>query len=107
VDVLIVERDELMRDLLVDTLDPDSLNRSHNEDMTGLRVVAAMRHKWQRLCAVYLASLWPVHLRREMLAAGVPTQSLIAWGDCGARCGPGLEVSTSISLRLLPVGPTG
>jgi DNA-binding NtrC family response regulator len=94
-DVLIVERDELVGSLLVDTLDAGGIsaavvsdkaalelqlddaphvvitgmNRGHDEDLTGLQIVSAMRSKWPRLCAVYLASLWPLRLRRERLAA--------------------------------------
>jgi DNA-binding response OmpR family regulator len=93
-DVLIVERDELVGALLVDTLDAEGMsatvasdeealrlrsedaprlvitgiNRGHNEDLTGLKVVSALRRKWPHLCAIYLAALWPVRLRREMLA---------------------------------------
>jgi DNA-binding response OmpR family regulator len=94
-DVLIVERDELVGAVLADTLDaegisaavtsdeealkllPDDalqvvitgINRGHNEDLGGLKVVSAMRRKWPQLCAVYLAALWPARLRREMLTA--------------------------------------
>lgn len=94
-DVLIVEHDELVGAMLMDTLDeegisaaiasdeealalsPDSapkvvitgINRGHTEDMVGLMVVRAMRRKLPQLCAVYLASLWPVRLRRDMLAS--------------------------------------
>jgi DNA-binding response OmpR family regulator len=94
-DVIIVERDELVGTMLADTLDaegisaavtsdeealklPDDapqvvitgINRGHNEDLTGLKVVSAMRRRWPpQLCAVYLAALWPAHLRREMLTA--------------------------------------
>jgi hypothetical protein len=46
------------------------INRGHAEDLTGLKVVAALRRKWPQLCALYLAALWPAGLRREMLAAG-------------------------------------
>jgi DNA-binding response OmpR family regulator len=45
------------------------INRGHDEDLTGLKVVSAMRRKWPQLCAVYLAALWPARLRREMLGA--------------------------------------
>lgn len=95
-DVLIIERDELIGSLLADTLEGEGiaftiasdkealtllpadaprvvitgLNRGHNEDMTGLAIVAAMRRKRPQLCAVYLSALWPVRLHREMLAAG-------------------------------------
>jgi DNA-binding response OmpR family regulator len=46
------------------------IHRGHNEDLTGLEMVTALRRKWPQLCAVYLASLWPARLRREALAAG-------------------------------------
>jgi DNA-binding response OmpR family regulator len=95
-DVLIVERDELVGATLVAMLEeegisaavasdeealnlvPDTapqvaitrINRGHNEDLAGLNVVSAMRRKWSKLRAVYLAALWPVHLRREVLTAG-------------------------------------
>jgi DNA-binding response OmpR family regulator len=95
-DVLIVERDELVGATLVDMLDeagisaaaasdegalrllPEaapqvaitSINRGHNEDLAGLKVISAIRRKWPQLRVVYLAALWPVRLRREALAAG-------------------------------------
>jgi DNA-binding response OmpR family regulator len=94
-EVLIVERDELVGSMLADTLDaegiavvlasdeeamrlpPDDapqvvitgINRGHNENLRGLDVVSAMRRKWPQLCAIYLAALWPAHLRREVLGA--------------------------------------
>jgi len=94
-DVLIVERDELMGSTLLDTLDEagisaavasdekalslleddapqvviTSIHRGHNEDLTGLRLVSAMRRKWPEICAIYLAALWPARLRREKLGA--------------------------------------
>jgi DNA-binding response OmpR family regulator len=94
-DVLIVERDELIGSMLADTLDaegipaeivPDEgalklpsddgphlvitgINRGHSEDLKGLALVSALRRKWPRLCAIYLAALWPLRLRREGLAA--------------------------------------
>jgi len=94
-DVLIIDRDELVGSILADTLDAEGIpaavasdeealrlpsdcaprvvitgiNRGHNEDMTGLKVVSEMRRRWPRLSAVYLASLWPARLRPEMLAA--------------------------------------
>jgi CheY-like chemotaxis protein len=93
-DVLIVEHDELMGAVLAETfnaegisatvasdeealkLPPDdapqlvitAINRGHNEDLTGLKVVSALRRKWPQLCVIYLAALWPACLRREMLA---------------------------------------
>jgi CheY-like chemotaxis protein len=92
-DVLIVERDELMGSMLADTLGEDGIsaavtsddkaltlpdvpqvvvtgiNRGHTEDLKGLQVVSAMRRKWPQLCVVYLAALWPARLRHEMLSA--------------------------------------
>jgi DNA-binding response OmpR family regulator len=94
-EVLIVERDELVGATLADTLDAEGIaaavtsddealkllpgdapqvvitgiNRGHDEDLTGLKVVSAMRRKWPQLCVVYLAALWPARLRREMLTA--------------------------------------
>lgn len=84
-DVLIVERDELVGSRLVETLETEGIsatvasdqealemradaaphlvitgiNRGHHEDLTGLIVVAAMRRRSPRLCAIYLAALWP------------------------------------------------
>ena len=46
------------------------INRGHNEDLTGLKVVSAMHRKWPQLCVIYLSALWPARLRRKMLAAG-------------------------------------
>src|SRR5579872_6712023 len=95
-DVLIVERDELVRSVLAETVDavcipatvaadedalklPSSdapqlvitgINRGRDEDLRGLEMVATLRRKWPQLCAIYLAALWPARLRREKLAAG-------------------------------------
>jgi CheY-like chemotaxis protein len=95
-DVLIVERDELVGSMLIDALDgegistavasdeealmlpPDdgprvvitSMNRGHNEDLKGRTLVSAMRCKWPAVCAIYLAALWPAQLPRRALAAG-------------------------------------
>jgi DNA-binding response OmpR family regulator len=95
-DVLIVERDEQMGSILADTLDGEGfsftvasdeealnlpsgdaprvvitgLNRGHYEDQKGLDMVSVMRRKWPQLCALYLAALWPAHLRQGKLAAG-------------------------------------
>jgi DNA-binding response OmpR family regulator len=95
-DVLIIERDEQMGLVLADTLDGEGisfavasdeealnlpsddaprvivtgLNRGHYEDQRGLDMVSAMRRKWPQLCALYLAALWPAHLRDGKLAAG-------------------------------------
>jgi hypothetical protein len=46
------------------------LNRGHYEDLRGLEMVSAMRRKWPHLCALYLAALWPSHLRCGKLTAG-------------------------------------
>src|SRR5690242_297228 len=93
--VLILERDQLVRSVLADTLEaegisaavasdedalelpPDDapqvvitgMNRGHDEDLAGLKVVAAMRRKWPQFCTVYLAALWPARLDRHALAA--------------------------------------
>jgi hypothetical protein len=92
-DVLIVERDDLAGSALADTLDAGGIlatvasdeealelptddaprlvitgiNRGHDEDLTGLKVVAAMRRKWPQLCVLYLAALWPARFPRERL----------------------------------------
>jgi DNA-binding NtrC family response regulator len=94
-DVLIIERDELVRSLLADTLDADGIsamaasddealklspddvprvvitgiNRGHDEDLTGFKLVSSMRRKWPEICAVYLSALWPAPLCRERLSA--------------------------------------
>jgi DNA-binding response OmpR family regulator len=94
-EVLIVERDQLVGSMLADALagerisvavardeealalPPDAdprvvitgINRGHNEDLIGLQVVSAMRHKWPHLRAIYLAALWPVRLRQQALTA--------------------------------------
>ena len=94
-DVLIVERDELvgtvLADLLADdgiaaavmpdeqalALPPDNaplvvitgMNRGHSEDLTGLEFAGALRKKWPTLGVVYLAALWPVCLHSCALAA--------------------------------------
>ena len=93
-DVLIIERDELLGSMLADTMDgedipftvasdeealklpPDEaprvvitgLNRGHNEDLAGLELVAIMRRKWPQFCVVYLASVWPTHSHHELAA---------------------------------------
>jgi DNA-binding response OmpR family regulator len=95
-DVLIVERDELLGWILTDALDgegitvavasdeealmllPDDapelvitgMNRGHHEDLTGLTLVVALRQKWPGVGAIYLAALWPEHLPHRALATG-------------------------------------
>jgi DNA-binding response OmpR family regulator len=95
-DVLIVERDELVGSMLTDVLDGEGIsaavlsdeealklppedaprvvitgmNRTHDEDLMGLKLVSAMRRKWPQVCAIYLAALWPARLPRGALAAG-------------------------------------
>jgi DNA-binding NtrC family response regulator len=90
--VLIVERDELVAELLATTLADEgidaaivnddnkaieacehvpqlvitSLNRRH-EDLAGFRLVRAMRARCPRLGAIYMAGLWPVRLPRNAL----------------------------------------
>jgi DNA-binding response OmpR family regulator len=94
-DVLIIERDELVGDMLAETLDVEGIsaevasddeafmlpvdnapqlvitgiNRGHDEDLRGLKLVTAMRRKWPQICVIYLSALWPVRLRHEMLGA--------------------------------------
>ena len=95
-DVFIVERDELVGSMLTDVLDGEGIsaavlsdeealklppedaprvvitgmNRTHDEDLTGLKLVSAMRRKWPQFCAIYLAALWPARLPRRALAPG-------------------------------------
>jgi DNA-binding response OmpR family regulator len=95
-DVFIVERDELLGNVLAEALAEDGIsaavvpdekalalppdqapivvitgmNRGHNEDLAGLKVARCMRKKWPTLCIVYLASLWPARLARDVLTAG-------------------------------------
>ena len=95
-DVLIVERDELIAATLADALadggiaagvatDDEALalmpaasphvvitgmNRTHHEDLAGQDVDRTLRRKWPALCVVYLAALWPALLQRSALAAG-------------------------------------
>jgi DNA-binding response OmpR family regulator len=95
-DVLIVERDELVGSMLTDVLDGEGIsaavlsdeealklppedaprvvitgmNRTHDEDLMGLKLVSAMRRKWPQVCAIYLAALWPARLPRRGLGAG-------------------------------------
>jgi CheY-like chemotaxis protein len=92
-DVLIIEGNELVRSVLAETLDAGDIsatgasdeealmlpsndasqivitgiNRGHDEDLTGLQVVAALRRKWPQLCAVYLAAS-----RRAVAGAPAP-----------------------------------
>lgn len=95
-DVLIVERDELIAATLAGALadegidagvatDDEALalthaasphvvitgmNRTHHEDLAGQDVVRTLRRKWPALCVVYLAALWPARLQWSALAAG-------------------------------------
>jgi DNA-binding response OmpR family regulator len=95
-DVLIVERDELLGTVLAEALAEDGIsaavvpdeealalppdqaplvvitgmNRGHNEDLAGMTLARCMRKKWPTLCITYLASLWPARLAREVLTAG-------------------------------------
>jgi len=95
-DVLIIERDNLVRSMLADTLavagisatvlaDEEArrlpldqsprlvitgLNRTNYEDdLTGLMLVSVLRRKWPRMRAIYLAALWPACLSRQALTA--------------------------------------
>jgi DNA-binding response OmpR family regulator len=94
-DVLVIERDELVGDMLAETLDVEGIstqvtsddeafrlpvenapqlvitgiNRGHDEDLRGLKLMSAMRRKWPQICVIYLSALWPVCLRHEMLGA--------------------------------------
>jgi DNA-binding response OmpR family regulator len=95
-DVLIVERDELLGTVLADALAEDGtsaavmpdeealalppdqaalvvitgMSRGHTEDLAGMTFGRCMRKKWPTLCIVYLASLWPARLARNVLTAG-------------------------------------
>ena len=87
-DVLIIERDKLLAQILADALSDASLDvtivtddrnavaccehdvpgivitsiNRHGEDMAGLQLVRAMRRRWPRLSAVYMAAFWPAQL---------------------------------------------
>ena len=92
-DVLIVERDELVAEILVDALTDDGLtasvvrteqdaaglpeddlpsvvitgmNRSA-EDMKGMETARRLCSRWRCLGIIYMAALWPVRLRQEAL----------------------------------------
>jgi DNA-binding response OmpR family regulator len=93
-DALIMERDELVGSMLVDMLDdekisaavladeealrlpPDQpprlvitdMNRTYTEDLRGLVLVSALRRKWPRLRAIYLAAVWPARLSKALIA---------------------------------------
>jgi CheY-like chemotaxis protein len=95
-DVLIVERNELIAATLADALadggidveittDDEALalaptappqvvitgmNRTPHEDLAGRDLIRTLRRKWPALCVVYLAALWPARLQRSALAAG-------------------------------------
>jgi DNA-binding response OmpR family regulator len=82
-DVLIVERDELLGTVLAEALAEDGIsaaavpdeealalapdqaplvvitgmNRGHNEDLAGIKLARCMRRKWPTLCIIYLASV--------------------------------------------------
>jgi DNA-binding response OmpR family regulator len=92
-DVLIVERNVLVADILVDALTDDGLtasvvpteqdaaalreddlpsvvitgmNRSA-EDMKGMETARRLCSRWRCLGIIYMAALWPVRLRQEAL----------------------------------------
>jgi DNA-binding response OmpR family regulator len=92
-DVLIVERDELVGGVIADALAVDGIfakvvsdkeealavasndvphvvitgiNRS-DEDMKGLEIGRDMHARWPGLAIVYMAALWPVRLKRLCL----------------------------------------
>jgi DNA-binding response OmpR family regulator len=92
-DVLIVERDDLVAEILVDALTDDGItasvvrteqdaaripegdlpsvvitgmNRSA-EDMKGMETARRLCSRWRCLGIIYMAALWPVRLREEAL----------------------------------------
>ncbi len=93
-DVLIVERDDLLGSTIADVLGDEGIsavvlsdeealalppgncprliitdmNRGHSENLLGLYVVSAVRGKWPELPVVYLAALWPARLPPQALA---------------------------------------
>ena len=93
-DVLIVEREELLAEILAEALREEGfhvtvaaddktaiecceqdvpavvitgMNR-RGEDMAGLHLVRAMRRRWPWLGAIYMAAFWPAQLHRCSLA---------------------------------------
>ena len=93
-DVLIVEQDKLLAEVLAAALSEAGLDvtvaaddmkaveccerdvpaivitgmNRLGEDMGGLHLVRAMRRRWCRIGAVYIAALWPTQLHRCALA---------------------------------------
>jgi DNA-binding response OmpR family regulator len=94
-DVLIVERDELLAEVIADALIDDGItvtvvadeqralampaetgpsvvipgmNRS-DEDIKGLAAARALRARWPALGVVFMAALWPARLCRNALSA--------------------------------------
>jgi DNA-binding response OmpR family regulator len=94
-DVLIVERDELLAEVIADALIDDGItvtvvadeqralaipaetgphavitgmNRS-DEDMKGLATARTLRGRWPALGVVFMAALWPARLCRNALSA--------------------------------------
>jgi DNA-binding response OmpR family regulator len=93
-DVLIVERDELVAEVIADALadggigsvilhdEADAfaipgddvprvvitgMNR-RGEDLNGLAVARRLRSRWPALAVVYMAALWPARLQRRALS---------------------------------------
>jgi DNA-binding response OmpR family regulator len=94
-DVLIVERDELLAEVIADALIDDGItvtvvsdeqralaifaetgphvvitgmNRG-NEDMKGLAAAHTLRARWPAVGVVFMAALWPARLCRNALSA--------------------------------------
>ena len=93
-DVLILERDELVAEIVVDVLENDgltaaimrtdhaaktayfpeaprvvvtSINRC-GEDLKGMETARELRSRWRSLAIIYLAALWPARLHRQALS---------------------------------------
>jgi DNA-binding response OmpR family regulator len=92
-DVLIVERDELIASVLADALSEDGIDTAtvsdedealiacraqtprviitginrRDEDMKGLGLGRSLQKRWPWLSVVYLAALWPFRLQRGAL----------------------------------------
>ena len=92
-DVLIVERDDLVAGVIADALADDGISSAvapdeqkgpaistensprvvitgmnrHDEDMKGLAIARGLRSRWPGLAVIYLAALWPVRLHRDAL----------------------------------------